>query len=142
MRDWILHFFASLDWTQVLIGLVLFLVSLVVSTLAVGIVLVKLPPSYFSATHSRDFLPNAPFLVRWGALIAKNALGVVLILLGIILSLPGVPGQGILTILLGLIMLDIPGKRPFEARIVSHPRVLSAINSLRARYKKPPLILD
>ena len=30
--------------------------------------------------------------------------------------LPGVPGQGLLTILLGLVMMDIPGKRPLEAR--------------------------
>jgi hypothetical protein len=62
--------------------------------------------------------------------------------LGIILSLPGVPGQGILTILLGLIFLDIPGKRPLEARIIRRPAVLSAINKLRARYDKPPLIVD
>jgi hypothetical protein len=58
------------------------------------------------------------------------------------LSLPGVPGQGILTILLGLIMLDIPGKRPLEARIIKRPTVLSAINRLRARFKKPPLVID
>jgi hypothetical protein len=73
---------------------------------------------------------------------AKNVLGVFLIILGLILSLPGVPGQGILTILLGLIMLDIPGKRPLEARIIQRPTVLAAVNSLRARYGKPPLIMD
>ena len=65
-----------------------------------------------------------------------------LVALGIILSLPGVPGQGILTILLGIIMLDIPGKRPLEARIIQRPSVLSAINNLRAKFNKPPLILD
>jgi len=63
-------------------------------------------------------------------------------LIGIVLSLPGVPGQGILTILLGLIFLDIPGKRPLEARIIKRPAVLSAINNLRAKYSKPPLELD
>lgn len=140
--DYITQFFVTLNWNNVLIGFGLFLFSLVISTLAVGIVLVKIPATYFSATHSRDFLPNSPFLVRWGALIAKNILGVLLIILGIILSLPGIPGQGILTILLGLIMLDIPGKRPLEARIVGYPKVLSAINGLRERYKKPPLVLD
>ena len=81
-------------------------------------------------------------MVRWGAVIAKNLLGVFLVLLGILLSLPGVPGQGILTILLGLIMLDIPGKRPLEARIIKRPTVRDAINKLRTRYNKPPLILD
>lgn len=76
------------------------------------------------------------------ARLLKNALGLVLIIVGILLSLPGVPGQGILTILLGLIMLDIPGKRPLEARIIQRPRILAAVNDLRARYDKPPLIMD
>jgi len=62
--------------------------------------------------------------------------------LGIVLSLPGVPGQGILTILLGIIMLDIPGMRPLEARIIQRPAVLGAINKLRARFSKPPLEVD
>jgi hypothetical protein len=74
--------------------------------------------------------------------ILKNLLGVFLILLGIMLSLPGVPGQGILTILLGVIMLDIPGKRPLEARLIKRPNVLSAVNRLRARFGKTPLVMD
>ena len=87
-------------------------------------------------------MPNSPWLVRWSAVILKNVFGFILILLGVVLSLPGVPGQGILTILLGLIMLDIPGKRPLEAKIIKRPSVLSAVNRLRRRYNKPPLILD
>ena len=87
-------------------------------------------------------MPNSSFFVRWGAVILKNLLGVFLILVGIVLSLPGVPGQGLLTILLGLIMLDIPGKRPLEAKIIQRPAILSAINNLRAKYNKPPLIVD
>lgn len=125
-----------------MITLGLFLISLTASTLAVAIVMVKIPANYFSETHRREFLPGSSWFVRWGALILKNVLGVVLVILGILLSLPGVPGQGILTILLGLIMIDIPGKRPLEARIIKLPKVQSAINSLRARYDKPPLILD
>ncbi len=138
----ITNFFATLNWTQVLIGVVLFVVSLVVTTVAVGIVMVKIPAHYFSSHYQQDFLPDAPWLVRWGAVIGKNILGVILIIVGIILSLPGVPGQGILTILLGLIMIDIPGKRPIEARIIKIPKVLNSINSLRKRYGKEPLLLD
>jgi len=140
--NWLSQFYASLTWGNVLLTLGLFLVSLIASTLAVAIVMVKIPPNYFSETHRREFLPGSSWFVRWGGLILKNVVGVLLVLLGIVLSLPGVPGQGILTILLGLIMMDIPGKRPLEARIIKQPRVLNAINSLRARYNKPPLILD
>lgn len=131
-----------MSWSGLGIGLLLFLVSLAVSFAAIGIVMVKIPPHYFAAHHERDFLPDSPWIVRWGAVIGKNVLGIFLILLGIVLSLPGVPGQGILTILLGLIMVDIPGKRPIEARIVQRPTVLNAINKLRAKYNKPPLVMD
>jgi len=107
--SWLTRFWESLTLEGVLIGVVLFLVSLGLSFGAIALVMVKVPPHYFSSRHDRDFLPNSPWLVRWGAVIAKNIAGVFLILLGIVLSLPGVPGQGILTILLGVIFLDIPG---------------------------------
>ena len=125
-----------------LLGVGLFLGSLALSFGAIAIVMVKVPKNYFSTHYKRDFLPGSSFVVRWGAVIAKNIFGVFLVILGILLSLPGVPGQGILTILLGLIMLDIPGKRPLEARIIKRPAVLSAINNLRAKYGKDPLEVD
>jgi hypothetical protein len=140
--DWLAEFWESLTWSKIGLGLGLFVLSLTISTLAVAVVMVKIPEHYFSSHHERDFMPNSPWLVRWGAVILKNLLGAILIIVGIILSLPGVPGQGILTILLGLIMLDIPGKRPIEARIIKRPAILATINNLRARYRKPPLILD
>ena len=139
---WLTSFWESLTLNQVLVGLGLFLGSLAISFGALAIVMVKIPANYFSSHYVHDFLPDSSWIVRWGAVILKNIFGVFLILLGIVLSLPGVPGQGILTILLGLIMLDIPGKRPLEARIIKRPAVLSAINNLRARYSKPPLVVD
>jgi len=135
-------FWESLTLGNVLLGIGLFLGSLLISFLAIGIVMVKIPANYFSSHYKQDFLPNSSWIVRWGAVIAKNVFGIFLIALGIVLSLPGVPGQGILTILLGLIMIDIPGKRPLEARIIKRPTVLAALNRLRERYGKPPLELD
>jgi hypothetical protein len=132
----------SLTLGNIVLGVVLFFVSLAVSFGAIGIVMVKIPPNYFSSHYERDFLPNSSWWIRWGAVVIKNIFGAFLVVLGIILSLPGVPGQGILTILLGLIMLDIPGKRPIEARIIRRPAVLSAINRLRSRYGKTPLLMD
>jgi hypothetical protein len=140
--EWLSEHWAALTWSRILIFIGLFVGSLVFSFASIAVVMVKIPDNYFSSNYQHDFLPNSSWLVRWGALAAKNLYGVFLILLGIVLSLPGVPGQGILTILLGLIMLDIPGKRPFEARIIKRPAVLAAINNLRARYKKPPLVMD
>lgn len=140
--EWLSQYWEKLTWTQIGVGGGLFLSSLVVSFLAIALVMVKIPADYFSPNYSQKFMPNSTFLVRWGAVILKNLLGVFLIALGIVLSLPGVPGQGLLTILLGLIMVDIPGKRPLEARIIQRPTIQTAINGLRSRFNKPPLILD
>lgn len=142
MIERIIEFWHSLAWSSILLGAGLFLLSLALSFAAIAIVMVKLPANYFSSHYTHDFLPNSSWLVRWGAVIGKNIAGVLLILLGILLSLPGVPGQGILTILLGLIFLDIPGKRPLEARIIKRPTVLAAVNRLRGKYGKPPFLVD
>lgn len=140
--NWLADLWSKLTWGSIFLGAGLFIFSLAVSFAAIALVMVKVPPTYFSVHHRREFLPNSSWFVRWGAVVLKNVLGVFLVVLGILLSLPGVPGQGILTILLGLIMLDIPGKRPLEAKIIQRPAVLSAVNKLRARYSKPPLIMD
>jgi|SRR5215203_5816957 len=140
--EFLSDFWASLTAGRVAIGIGLFLLSIAFSFGSIAIVMIKIPANYFSSHYVQDFLPGSPWIVRWGAVVAKNVFGIFLIGLGIILSLPGVPGQGILTILLGLIMLDIPGKRPLEAWIIKRPSVLSAVNNFRARYKKPPLEMD
>jgi len=138
--DWLSEFWHSLTLGRILLGVVMFVISFAFSTLAVAIVMVKIPENYFSLSYQKDFLPNTPWLVRWGAVIAKNVFGLFLIVIGMIMWLG--PGPGLLTILFGLTLLDIPGKRPLEAQIIKRPTVLSAVNNLRARYDKPPLVMD
>ena len=140
MIEWLSEYWASLTWGHLAFGALVFVASFVLSILIVAVVIVKIPANYFSSHYTKDFLPNSSWLTRWGATIAKNLIGVVLILAGIAMLIG--PGQGVLTILIGLIMLDIPGKRPIEAKIIGRPGVLEAANKLRARYGKPPLILD
>lgn len=139
---WLLEFWETLTITKVAMGIGLFSVSFALSFIVVGFVIVRIPYNYFSSHYQRDFLPNTTVWVRWGAVILKNLLGLVLVIVGILLSLPGIPGPGILTVLLGIIMLDIPGMRPLEAKIIQRPTVLKAINKLREKYGKPPLLVD
>ena len=114
MIDWITQTWASLTWQNALVGLGMFVISFTISLALVSFVLVKLPATYFHSSHRREFWVDRHRAVRWSGLVLKNFIGLILIVLGVLMSLPGVPGQGILTILLGLIMLDIPGKRPLE----------------------------
>ena len=58
----------------------------------------------------------------------------------IVFSLPGVPGQGILTVVVGILLMDFPGKKRLERRIIGIPRVLEAINRLRRNRGREPMI--
>ncbi len=138
--QWISEFWESLTLGQVLFAGGIFLGSLLLNILVIGFVFVKIPPHYFSSHYQDDFLPNSTWITRWGVVILKNLAGLFMVIIGIV-QLIG-PGQGILSILTGLILLDIPGKRPLEARIIKRPAVLSAVNRLRHRFGKPPLIVD
>jgi hypothetical protein len=39
-------------------------------------------------------------------------------------------------------MLNVPGKRAMERRIVGNPVVLRALNSVRSHAGRPPLVVD
>jgi hypothetical protein len=142
MVDWITQLIHSFTLRDAIIGLVIFVVTFAGSIGMVSFMLVKIPATYFHSSHDRDFLVDRHRAVRWSGLVVKNLLGAALVILGIIMSLPGVPGQGILTILLGLMLLDLPGKRGWEQKLVKRPKVLQTINQLRGKFGKPPLVLD
>ena len=57
-------------------------------------------------------------------------------------SLPGVPGQGLLTIFMGVMLIDFPGKHRFERWLVSRRVILAAANRLRAKAGRPPLEVE
>lgn len=132
----------SITWQSVLIGVLLFLVTFAISLAIVSFIMVKIPPDYFRKDRPRDLWADKHPAVRFLGIFVKNLLGAVLVVLGIIMSVPGVPGQGILTILLGVMLLDFPGKRELEYRLVSRPRVFNAINKLRHRFGKDILVLE
>jgi hypothetical protein len=73
---------------------------------------------------------------------ARNAGGVLLVLLGLVMALPGIPGQGILTMIVGLTMIDFPGKRNLERRLIGRPHILRGLNRLRARFHRAPLEMN
>ena len=52
------------------------------------------------------------------------------------------PGPGILSLLVGVILCDFPGKRTVERKIIERPLVLTMTNRIRARYNRPLIVLD
>lgn len=80
--------------------------------------------------------------MRWTGRILKNLAGLVAVAVGLVLAMPGVPGPGLLTVLIGLMLLDFPGKRRLERRLIGHPAVRGAVDRTRRRFGKPPLVLE
>jgi hypothetical protein len=119
-------------------GVAGFLLSFAVAIL----VLVRLPRTYFAPGQRASFLDGRPPWQRTAALVGKNVAGAVLVVLGLVLSIPGVPGQGLLTILVGLVLLDVPGKRRLERRILLVPTVRRGVDALRRRFGREPFLLD
>jgi hypothetical protein len=126
----------AIDWVRdhvgggVLTGIaIVSVVAFVIGLIVTPLVLVRLPADYFVR---RDTAPPRPLTVgRALALVARNVLGAVLVLLGILMLV--LPGQGIVTLLVGLLVLDFRGKRAWERRVVARPGVLRLINRLRER---------
>ena len=102
------EFFAFITARGVILGVLLFAVTFSGSLAVISFILVRVPSTYFQEAHPRDFWMDRHAAIRWAGVIGKNLLGTVLVLLGILMSIPGVPGQGILTILLGVMLLDFP----------------------------------
>jgi hypothetical protein len=114
--------------------------STVLSLVTVGFILVSLSPTHFKETRG-PLLPGWPAPLRWLAVALKNVAGLLLIALGLALSVPGVPGQGLLTMLIGLILVDFPGKHRLERWLLARPGVLGGLNRLRAYFGRPPIVL-
>ena len=144
MLDWLTRTIHGwgLGWGEVALGALLSVAMFLGGSAVVTLVLVKLPANYFHSSHAREFLVERHPVMRMVGIAAKNLLGLVLVILGVIMAVPGVPGPGVLSVLLGIMLLDFPGKRELETRIVGRPGVFRSINALRARFGKPPLILD
>ena len=103
--------------------------------------MIRIPADYYAySERSGAPWPGRRLWLRvlWVGL--KNIFGLGFLILGILMLV--LPGQGILTILLGLSLLDFPGKFRLQRRLVSRPSVLSSMNWIRQRAGREPLRLD
>ncbi len=98
----------------------------------------RIPADYFT----NEKRPPSPLVrkypaLKWPLLIARNLLGVLLVIAGVAMLL--LPGQGILAILLGLMLVNFPGKYRLERWFIRKPKVNKAINWLRRKSHREPL---
>ena len=119
------------------LGVVTFVLSLV----ALPIVVAKLPEDYFVGERKRVLPWRGLRPVRDTLLVVgRNVLGVALVAGGVAMLF--LPGQGLLTIAIGLLMIDLPRKRAFEAWVLSWRPIHKGIDWLRRKANKPALRLQ
>lgn len=96
----------------------------------------RLPEDYFLRTRRERLAGSYGKTALW---LARNALGALLILVGVAMLV--LPGQGLVTILAGIVVADVPGKRRLALWVLRRRGVSTAVDWLRARNGKPPLLL-
>ena len=114
------------------ISLFVFLFSL----LSIKWLVSLIPEDYFINKKDSKIKTNN-ILIWYTVLIFKNLIGYSLILGGIMMLV--LPGQGLFTIIIGLMMSNYPGKYSIEKKFIAIPTILKSINWLRRKSNKPPI---
>ena len=135
MLDWI-----TIDEATVWYLAIFSAASFIATLILIPVLVIRIPHDYFAEKKRHRWEPWAHEhpVIRWSLLIAKNLLGYIFIVLGFAMLV--LPGQGILTILIGIMFVNFPGKYRIERWAVMRGPLLNTINKLRRRAGRMPLI--
>ena len=123
----------------VLIGLgISSILIFILSILGISWFIAQIPEDYFLSTKRKPskWQEQKPIL-RLAVIFGKNIIGFSLIIGGLIMLV--LPGQGLLTIVTGLLLVNYPGKYKLEKKLVAIPSIFRALNWIRVKANKPPL---
>ena len=129
-----------IDYSSILMSLGgLSILILLFSIVGMGWFIAQIPENYFihdkrQARHWNEYSSQA----RIAIMISKNIFGGIMLIGGLFLLI--LPGQGLLTMIIGLLLIDYPGKFRLEQKIISIPSVFRGLNWFRTKAKKPNLL--
>ena len=124
---------------EVLIGMGISSIFIfLISILGISWFVAQIPEDYFlrSKRQPSKWQEQKPIL-RFVVMFGKNLIGLSLIIGGLLMLV--LPGQGLLTIVTGLLLVNYPGKYKLEQKLSSMPSIFRALNWIRLKAKKPPL---
>lgn len=124
--------------TLVAIATLASVAMIAVGVIAAPLLVIRIPADYFA--HRRrppSRLSSLGPLPRLAVATARNLLGAALMLLGAVMLVT--PGQGLLTLLAGFLLLDFPGKYRIERWVLATGAVARPVNWLRRRKGREPL---
>jgi len=113
------------------------LISLILSIACLPTLIARLPSDYFVNQRKTAHWDHPRHLILFGL---KDLFGLTLFLVGLLLLF--LPEQGLLTILIGLMLMNYPGKSRLEQKILRMPGVLASLNWARGHYNMTPLTLE
>lgn len=139
LYQWISALFNEHTGLLALIGIGSLLLC-VGTILAMPLLIVSLPRDYFLHEKAEPFgFGRRHPAIRLVMLVLKNGAGLVLLAAGFVMLF--IPGQGVLTMFIGLMLMNFPGKRRLELRLVRVPKIQHGINWFRRRARREPLQL-
>ena len=100
------------------------------------ILVVRIPTDYFTNPKPREKNNRQP-LINGLKFVTANLIGLGLLVAGLIMLLT--PGQGIMFIFLGIVVMDFPGKRKLVRRMLGNEKILTLINRIRNKAGKASL---
>lgn len=109
------------------------LITFITSLIVIPYIIINLSPNYFLLKKQSMYEYKHPFF-RYLVLIVKNILGYILFLLGIVMLF--IPGQGLLSMALGILLMNFPGKKNVERKFFSNKKVNNVINLIRRKFGK------
>tara|TARA_X000001036_G_scaffold309888_1_gene288627 strand:- start:13862 stop:14287 length:426 start_codon:yes stop_codon:yes gene_type:complete len=129
------EFISTYKVNIILLGTVSFVIF-VFSLISIKWLVALIPSDYFINRNSSKFKIAYPSLWLVSTII-KNILGYTLIIGGILMLF--LPGQGMFTIFVGLLLSNYPGKFYLERKLIAMPKIYKTVNWLRKKSNQPPL---
>ncbi|WP_458777283.1 PGPGW domain-containing protein [Desulforhopalus sp. 52FAK] len=113
------------------------LLTFVLSLLLLPYMIRKIPSNYFltlSSTPAKAIDYDIKFLFFF---LLRNIFGCFLLLSGVIMLF--LPGQGLITIFVSLLLIDFPFKRRLITFLIVQKKIQNSINWIRKKTNKPPI---
>jgi hypothetical protein len=137
----------SLGTNFILLSIVITMIISIVYFIVLGWIITRMDKRYFL----RQYIAAGPLAEKkrltsphkelaWVIAWLKIMLAVLLLLVGVAMLF--LPGQGLITILVGLSLIPFPGKRRLELFLLSRKSVRSSLNWIRIKANKDPFIFD
>ena len=125
--------FITLAWVSFIL--------LIISVAIIPWLVIKIPADYFHHERRIRVSTESKYPILSQLLNGiRNLLGFAMILLGTLMLV--LPGQGILTILIGLFLMNFPGKYRLERKLIAMPKVLKSLNWIRSKANKAPFVVS